>query len=179
MLTILANCRGGIPIDTEIKLGNETDGTKHAERVLVESLARVPHRAQEFVLYVLLTVIGIDKVSFRLIERYSIDCEVPPCEVLFERFPPFHLVRSALVRVFRLSAIRGYLDDSCTRILTLGLHAHGAIVILVERLRKYGLYLLRNGIRRHIPVLRLPPDDEIANTPAHEVCFEAGLPEAV
>src|ERR1035437_9097844 len=144
MLTILANCCGGISIDTEIKLGDETDGAEHAERVLAESLVCIPYRAQEFVLYVLLTVIGVNDMSFRLIERDGIDCEVASGEILLERLPPLDLVRSTLVGVFRRGTVRRNLDDSGTGILTLGLHAHGTIVVLVERLRKYDLYLLRS-----------------------------------
>src|SRR3989344_2235824 len=97
MLTILAYRGSGIPVYAEAELGNETDGAKHTQSVFVEALCRIPDRAHQLVLYVLLTIVWVNKMSFTIFKSDSVDGKIPASKAFKQGSAKLNFVRSALV----------------------------------------------------------------------------------
>src|SRR3989344_106205 len=112
MLTIFAYSCCCITVDAETELSDETHCTKHAQRVFIEALRRLTYGTHQFVLYVLLTVVGVNKMSFRIFQRNSVDGEVATGEILEQGSTKCDGVWPTLVRVFRLGAVGSYFDNS-------------------------------------------------------------------
>src|SRR3989344_9105394 len=84
MLAIFLNrCRSST-LDAETELGDEAPRTQHPKRIFAEALARISDRAHDFVLYVLLAVVRVNKLSFMNVQGDRVDGEVAASEV-FEK----------------------------------------------------------------------------------------------
>src|SRR3989344_5242101 len=99
MLTIFAYGGGGVPINAEIKFCNKTHGTQHSQSVLIKTLWCVADCPYQFVLYVLLPIVGVYNVSFSVIECDSVDGEVATGKIFKQGSTELHCIRSAFVRI--------------------------------------------------------------------------------
>src|SRR3989338_1876629 len=118
-------------------------------------------------------------MSLTLVKRDGVHRKVAAREIPEKGSAELYGIRSPLVRIARFEPVGGYLNDSETRILGARLHPDRAIVIFVERIGKYGLYLLGLRVGVDVPILRLQADNKIADTAADQVRLITGLTQVV
>src|SRR3989344_4443757 len=185
MLAIFAYCRRRISVNTKGEFCYKANGAQHTQCVFIETLPSVTNGTNGLVLYVLLTIIRVNDMSFsakggsafggRLVEGDGIDGEIAASEVLGEGSAELHLVWSALIGVGGLGAVGGHFNNGEPLIGRAGLHAHGPVVIFIKRVRKYGLDLLWIGIGSDVPILRFATNEEVAHASADQIRFVALL----
>src|SRR3989344_4238883 len=111
MLTILAYRSCGIAIYTEAEFSDEAHSAQHAQSVFVEAFSRVADGANYLVLYVLLAVVGVNYMSFIIVQCDGVDGEVASRQVFEQGSAECDGVRTTLVRISRLGAVGSNFDD--------------------------------------------------------------------
>src|SRR3989344_5183761 len=111
MLAIFAYGACCLAINTEAEFGDDAHCPEHAKSVLAEAVRRYTDGSDQFVLYVLLTVVWINDVSFIVVERDGVNGEVAAREVLGQRGAELYPVGTPLIRILRLGAVGSDLND--------------------------------------------------------------------
>src|SRR3989344_4720950 len=116
-------------------------------------------------------------MSFILIKGYGVYGKISARKVVFKRYAKFNGIRPPFIRITGLFSIGRYFNNGCCRIFASCLHADGAIVVFIEGIWKYRLYLLGFCVCGDIPVLRLLGEQNISHASADKVGIKTGAAE--
>ena len=108
---------GGFRFDAEAQLRHETHGTHHAQRIIVERLARIDRGAQHALGQIVRAAERVDEFQFRHTQRHGVHREIAAGKITFQRVAIIDF-RLARVGVIRVGTVGRYLNLHFRAILT-------------------------------------------------------------
>ena len=112
---------GGVRSDAEPQLRDETHGTHHAQRIVVEGLPRVDRRAQHAFGEIVRPAERIDEFEVGHAQRHRVDGEIAARQVALQRVAVVHL-GLARIGIIRVGPVCG---DLHLHLGAVGAPAHG------------------------------------------------------
>ena len=151
--------------DGKAKTRGKAQRPHHAQRIFAEAAVRLAHAADHPARQILPPAEHVHECSAP-VERHGVDGEIPPCEVILDPGRECHAARVPPVVIWPVGAEGRHLD----RLVILP-HGDGAVRQACGNApaRKERHDLLRPGRRRHVPVVRHGPAQQVAHAPAHGV----------
>ena len=167
--------REGRRVDGPAEARGEAHGPQHAQAVLGEALARLPHGSHDAPLDVLPAADEVEDLPRVGVLEQRVHGEVPAAGVLPRVAPEGDLVGAAAVGVGPLGAEGGDLDLRAG--LRVDLHGPEALAE-GDGAREEGRDLVRPRGGRHVVVLGLPPEEAVAHAAPGEKRLESRPSEA-
>ena len=161
---------GGAPLNLAAKAGRKPQRPHHPQAVLLETLVRLTHAADQSGPDILRAAEGVVQIAPQ-IHGDGVHGEIPAGQILRQMGDKTHIVRPAAVGIGSLRAVGGDL-------VRLALRQHGDSAMLQSRLNdplsgKAAFRLLRAGGGADVPVVGRHPPQQIPHAAAHQVGFVA------
>ena len=169
---------GGFRFDAEAQLRHETYGAHHAQRIVIERLARIDRRAQHALGQIVRAAERIDKFQFGHAQCHGVHREITAGKIAFQRVAIINF-RLARVGVIRVGTVSRYLNLHFRAILATAHRTQRAEFAshipkaITPKTAQNMFKLLRTRRRAKIQIMRFTMQQQVPDGTSHQRQFIA------